>query len=253
VNKRIKNLTSIAAVVALVFTVIGCNQRSGTDTPTANAPAANSAPPAAATTTTAAAKDISGSYTVSGQNEGGGGDYAGELKVTKRDQVYQFSWTSGSKSYDGVGVQTANSVGVAYTEGADGKGCGVVLYQIKPDATLDGKAGYWGVNEAESEMATRTSGSGLEGSYDLKGTNTKGGNYAGKLTVKKEGAGYKFQWTAPSALTGFGIQGADMVAVGIGGNQCGFVGYDIQPDGSLSGKWGSPGSPSVGTEVAKKK
>jgi hypothetical protein len=251
VDKNLNAVTSIIAVAALVFVNIACNQSSGTNAPAANAPAANAAP--AAPTTTAPARDISGDYTVSGQNEGGGGDYAGDLKVAKRDQVYQFSWTSGDKTYDGVGVQGGNSVGVAFTEGTDGKGCGVVLYQIKPDGTLEGKAGYWGVNTAESETATRTSGTGLEGSYDLKGTNTDGGNYTGKLTVKKEGAGYRFQWSAPSALTGFGIQGADMVAVGIGGNQCGFVGYDIQPDGSLSGKWGSPGSTSVGTEVAKKK
>lgn len=251
-NKSGNVLSSIFVAVALIVISVGCNQSSDTTPPGVNAPAANSGP-AAATTSTAPAKDISGDYTVSGQNEGGGGDYNGELKVTKRDQVYQFSWTSGDKTYDGVGVQAANSVGVAFTEGVDGKGCGVVLYQIKPDGTLEGKAGYWGVNQAEIETATRTSGSGLEGSYDLKGTNTQGGNYTGKLTVKREGTGYRFQWSAPSAITGFGIQGADMVAVGIGGNQCGFVGYDIQPDGSLSGKWGSPGSIAVGTEVAKKK
>lgn len=251
-NKTGNTLSSIIAVIAIVVVGIGCNQSTESDAPSANATAANTAPATSPATTTPS-KDVSGSYTVSGQNEGGRGNYTGDLTVTKRDQVYQFTWTSGDKTYDGVGVQAANSVGVAFTEGADGKGCGVVLYQIKADGTLEGKAGYWGVNTAESETATRTSGNGLEGSYDLKGTNTQGGTYTGKLTVKKEGAGYRFQWSAPSALTGFGIQGADMVAVGIGGNQCGFVGYDIQPDGSLSGKWGSPGSTSVGTEVAKKK
>lgn len=250
---RIRNATSIIALASLLTVGIACNQSSSSDTPTANSTtAANTAPPSN-TTTSSPAKDISGNYTVTGQNEGGGGNYVGDLTVTKRGEVYQFSWKSGDRTYDGVGVQAANSVGVAYTEGTDGKGCGVVLYQIKPDGTLEGKAGYWGVNQAETETATRTSGTGLEGSYDIKGTNTDGGNYTGKLTVKREGAGYRFQWTAPSALTGFGIQGADMVAVGIGGNQCGFVGYDIRPDGSLDGKWGSPGSTSVGSEVAKKK
>jgi hypothetical protein len=252
VNKNLNALTSLISVAALIFLSIACNQSSGTDAPAANAPAANTAP-AASTTSTTTLKDVSGSYAVNGQNEGGAGNYTGDLTVTKRDQVYQFTWKSGDKTYDGVGVQGGNSVAVAFTEGTDGKGCGVVLYQIRPDGTLEGKAGYWGVNQAESETATRTSGTGLEGSYDLKGTNTQGGNYTGKLSVKREGAGYRFQWAAPSSITGFGIQGADMVAVGIGGKQCGFVGYDIQPDGTLSGKWGSPGSTAVGTEVAKKK
>lgn len=246
-NNHVNSLTAIFAIAVLVIVSIACNQSAGTD-----APAANTAP-AATTTSTATSKDISGGYTVSGQNEGGGGGYAGDLTVTKRDEVYQFTWKSGDRTYGGVGVQAGNSVGVAFTEGTDGKGCGVVLYQIKPDGSLDGKAGYWGVNEAESETATRTSGTDLEGSYDLKGTNPQGQSYTGKLNVMKEAAGFRFQWTAPTAISGFGIRGADMVAVGIGGSKCGFVGYDIKPDGSLDGKWGSAGSTAVGSEVAKKK
>lgn len=258
-TKHFNTLSFLMVVVVLIATVAGCNQSSGTDAPTAGDATSDNTATTADTSTSSTAqttntlKDISGSYSVSGKNEGGGGDYVGDLIVTKRDQVYQFSWTSGDRTYDGVGVQGGNSVGVAFTNGTDGSGCGVVLYQIKPDGTLEGKAGYWGVNTAETETATRTSGSGLEGSYDLKGTNPEGKSYTGKLTVKKEGAGYRFQWTTPSSITGFGIQGADMIAVGIGGDQCGFVGYDIKPDGSLDGKWGSPGATSVGTEVAKKK
>jgi len=190
---------------------------------------------------------------VTGQNEGGGGNYGGDLTVTKRDEVYQFSWKSGDKTYDGVGVQAANSVGVSFTEGDDGTGCGVVLYQIEPNGTLNGKAGYWGVNQSESETATRTSGTDLDGAYDIKGSTPDGKSYEGKLTVKKQGAGYDFTWNTGNTLKGFGIRGANMVAVGIGGSKCGFVGYDIQGDGSLQGKWGSAGSTDVGTETAKKK
>ncbi|MEQ1761995.1 MAG: hypothetical protein ABL984_02505 [Pyrinomonadaceae bacterium] len=246
----------ISCVLALLIAVLGglaCNQASsGTDTQAANTAASNTSAPTS-TTTAAAIKDISGSYTVSGQNEGGGGDYGGDLAVTKRDEVYQFSWKSGNRTYDGVGVQTGNSVGVSYTEGSDGKGCGVILYSIKPDGNLDGKFGYWGVNEAETETATRTSGTDLDGSYNVKGSNPDGTNYEGKLNVKKQGAGYAFEWNAGNTSTGFGIRGADMVAVGIGGAKCGFVGYDVAADGSLNGKWGSAGSTDVGTEIAKKK
>ena len=252
-----RSANSISCVLSLFLAIAassGCNQSPSFGTATsANTAASNSAAIPASTATTASTKDISGSYTITGQNEGGGGDYNGELTVAKRDQVYQFSWKSGEKIYDGVGVQSGNSVGVSFTEGSDGKGCGVVLYQIKPDGSLDGKAGYWGVNEAESETATRTSGTELEGSYDLNGSSPDGKSYEGKLSVKKEGAGYRFAWNTGNTLTGFGIRGANMVAVGIGGAQCGFVGYDIQPDGSLEGKWGSAGSTDVGTEVARKK
>ena len=234
----------------MIFAGIACNKAS--ETPAANTAASPASQPASTNPSTSS-KDISGNYTVSGQNEGGGGNYGGDLTVTKRDEVYQFSWKSGDKTYDGVGVQAGKSVGVSFTEGSDGKGCGVVLYQIKPDGSLDGKAGYWGVNEAETETATRTAGTDLEGSYDIKGANPGGQSYQGKLNVKKQGAGYRFEWNAVSTFDGFGIRGADMVAVGIGGDQCGFVGYDVLADGTLQGKWGSAGSTSVGTETAKKK
>lgn len=242
----------IAAAVA-IFVAVGCNQTSSSNAPITNTAATNSVQAPANQTAPAVTKDISGSYSVSGKNEGGGGEYGGDLTVTKRDEVYQFSWKSGEKAYDGVGVQGGSSVGVSFSEGSDGKGCGVVLYQIKPDGNLDGKAGYWGVNEAETETASRTSGSDLEGSYDVKGSSPDGKSYNGKLNVKKQGAGYNFQWNTGNTLTGFGIRGADMVAVGIGGARCGFVGYDVLPDGTLNGKWGSAGSTDVGTEIAKKK
>lgn len=251
-NKTYPKLTLVSAFAFLLFISLACNN--------AEPPAANSASQtnaAAPSNTTAApvssSKDISGDYTIAGTNEGGGGAYQGALKVTKRDEVYQFSWASGDRTYDGVGVQTNNAVGVAFSEGADGKGCGVVLYAIGADGTLNGKAGYWGVNESETETAKHTSGTGLEGSYDITGTNIEGKDYKGTLAVKKSGAGYDFAWNAGQPLKGFGILGDKMVAVGIGGSKCGFVGYDVMPDGTLAGKWGSPGSTSVGTEVAKKK
>lgn len=252
--KRSLNTTSCAiALVSALLVGIGCNQGSKSEVPAANTSATNTSTTPSSTTMPAATKEISGNYTVSGQNEGGGGNYAGDLTVTKRDEVFQFSWKSGDKTYDGVGVQAGNSVGVAFTEGSDGKGCGVVLYQIKPDGTLDGKAGYWGVNESETETATRTSGTDLEGTYDVKGASPDGKGYQGKLSVMKQGAGYSFEWNTGNTLKGFGIRGADMVAVGLGGAQCGFVGYDVLADGTLQGKWGSAGSTAVGTETAKKK
>ena len=253
-NKNRPKLTILVCLCFLALAGLACNSTSSEQTPVANAqnaaPASNAA---AASTSTGAMKDISGNYTVSGQNEGGGGEYGGDLNVTKRDDVYQFSWKSGTNQYDGVGVQAGNSVAASFIEGTDGKGCGVVLYQIGANGNLDGKAGYWGVNQAETEKATRTGGSDLEGTYDVSGSNTGGKTYTGKLNVKKEGAGYRFAWTTGENFNGFGIRGADMVAVGLGGSNCGFVGYDIKPDGTLDGKWGSQGTTSVGTEIAKKK
>lgn len=198
-------------------------------------------------------KDIAGSYATDGTNPDGKGEYKADLTITKHGEVFQFSWNSGGNEYDGVGVVNGNHAAVSYTDGTDGKGCGVVLYQIKEDGTLQGKSGYWGVNEAEVETARRTGGTGLEGSYSIKGTNPNGKDYSGTLTVSKAGEGYTFKWNSDNVVEGFGIRGGDMIAVGFAGKKCAFVGYDIKEDGTLDGKWGSSASKVFGTEVAKKK
>ena len=251
-NKTFPKLSLVVCLALVALTGTSCTKADNTVVdkvaPSPATPSSN-----AATAPAPAAKDISGEYTITGTNEGGGGNYDGELKVTKRDEVYQFSWSSGGRTYDGVGVRTDNNVAVAFTEGSDGKGCGVVLYKIAAEGSLEGKAGYWGVNESELEKATRASGSDLEGNYDVVGSNPGGKEYKGKLGVKKAGVGYAFTWNTGTTSTGFGVRSGDKVAVGIGGTQCGFVSYDIKPDGTLDGKWGGQGSTSVGTEIAKKK
>jgi hypothetical protein len=198
-------------------------------------------------------KDIAGNYAATGTNPDGQGEYKADLAITKQGEVFQFSWVSAGRDYDGVGVVNGDHAAVSYVDGTNGKGCGVVLYQITEDGSLQGKVGYWGVNEAEVETARRTGGSDLEGDYSIKGTNPEGKDYAGKLTVSKAGEGYKFKWDAGASLEGFGIRGGDMVAVGFGGKQCAFVGYDIKDDGTLDGKWGNAASKVFGTEIAKKK
>lgn len=252
----------IAAVGFVLFSslIVGaCNFSVGTNTSntTSNTTAANNSNTNSTSTTSkpAPAKDvdIAGKYDAVGTNPDGGGEYKAELTVTRRDDVYQFSWVSGKNSYDGVGVMTDGEVAVSYTDGSNGKGCGVVLYKIASDGSMNGKVGYWGTNTMETETAKRTSGSDLEGSYDIEGKNPEGKPYKGKLDVKKDGEGYSFKWSAGVELTGFGIRAGEFVAVGFGGKQCSFVGYDVQADGTLAGKWGGQGSTKFGTETAKKK
>src|SRR5258705_10737152 len=105
--------------------------------------------------------DIAGEYAVAGTNEDGS-PYRGELDVIKHGDVYQFRWHAGQQ-YDGVGIQNGKVIAVAFAQGANGKGCGVVSYQILADGTLDGAWGYWGVNERGTERAQRTSGSDVAG------------------------------------------------------------------------------------------
>ena len=201
-----------------------------------------------------ATKSIAGSYSATGTNPNGSA-YKADLVITPHEDVYQFTWTSGKVSYDGVGVMSDNEVAVSFTDGSSGKGCGVVLYKIASDGSMEGKAGYWGTNlmEIENAVPQKKGGSDLDGVYDITGKTPDGKDYKGTLTVIKSGPGYTFDWNTGGSLSGLGIRAGNFVAVGFGGKQCSFVGYDVQPDGTLDGKWGGLGVKSLGSEIAKKK
>lgn len=239
-----KSWWNIALTFGLLITVgLGCKSGATTTTNTASQPEVASPSPMAAP------PDIAGSYAVVGTNPNGS-PYKGDLEVIKHGDVYQFRWSAGSQS-DGVGVINGNVVAVAFANGADGKGCGVVDYVITADGTLDGRWGYWGVDESGTETGKLTSGSGLVGAYTTNGSNPDGKPYKGTMTVAAEGNGYKFIWS--NGAQGFGVKQGNNVAVGIGGARCGFVSYQIKPDGLLDGIWGGSGTSSTGTEKATKK
>src|SRR5258705_11234346 len=124
--------SSLIGLSFLVFGVLGCGSsasKSADPTP-ANS---NSDQP---TTTTAGLLDIAGHYSITGANEDGS-PYKGELEIIKQGEVYQFRWNAG-KQYDGVGVENGRGIAVAFTEGSDGKGCGVLSYQLMGVGAFEG-------------------------------------------------------------------------------------------------------------------
>lgn len=250
------DLSFIIAMAILSIAALGCNfslgKGGGNSSSAITSDNSSDTAKAAETPDSGNSPDISGKYTAIGTNPNGGGQYKADLLVTKRDEVYQFSWLSGKSSFDGVGVMTNDVAAVSYTDGENGKGCGVVLYDIAANGDLSGKAGYWGVNSAESEKAVRKNGSGLEGDYDINGRTPDGKDYKGKLNVKKAGEGYKFSWDVGGTLDGFGIQVGNKAAVGFGGKQCLFVAYTVAADGTLNGKWGGFSTTTFGSETASK-
>jgi hypothetical protein len=241
--KRNSLFSCLLALALFVACVLGCN-KSGSLTKT-DAPANSNSAQQPATT-----PDIAGSYSVVGSNPNGS-PYKGALDVIKHSSdVYQFRWNAG-RQYDGIGVPNGNVVAVAFTEGKNGTGCGVVSYQIKSDGSLDGRWGYWGRDESGTEKTERTSGSGVAGEYALTGTNPNGSSYKGTMTVESRAAGYTFVWS--NGASGFGVKQGDTLSVGIGGSRCAFVAYEIKAGGVLEGVWGGYGSDKTGTEIATKK
>jgi hypothetical protein len=236
------------ASALLIACVIGCKSSGSSTSSTTNKTDSATNPNNTTTATSnTTPPDIAGKYNVAGSNPGGG-NYKGTLEIIRQGDVYQFRWNAGTQ-YDGVGVANGNVVAVSFANGPNGKGCGVIDYEIAADGTLDGKWGYWGMNEAGTEKATRTGGSGLEGDYDAAGKNPDGKEYKAKLTVEPAGNLYRFVWS--NNTDGVGIKQGNNVAVGIGGKRCGFVAYEIRSDG-LDGIWGGYGSDKTGTEKATK-
>jgi hypothetical protein len=258
--KKLNWITTAIFVAALGALALGCNlsktsSNSNTtsaahdnkNSNTSSSPAANGQDHSKSASS-AAKPDIAGKYNITGTNPDGGA-YKGTMEVIARGDVYQFKWDAGSQ-YDGIGVQNGNIIAVSYTTGSNGKGCGVVDYDIQGDGTLAGKWGYWGTNEMGTENAMRTGGSSLAGEYDATGKNPDGKEYKAKLTVEPAGNLYHFVWSNNSE--GVGIKRGNNVAVGIGGARCGFVTYQVQSNGSLDGIWGGGGSDKTGTEIAIK-
>lgn len=252
--KSLSRHRSVLALALLAGLVLGCKSTttstssSNSNTKEDSSKNSNAKTKTTSSSTNAPAPNIAGKYNITGTNPEGGA-YKGTLEVIMRGDVYQFRWNAGTQ-YDGVGVQNGSIVAVAYANGSDGKGCGVIDYDIASDGSLSGKWGYWGVNDAGTESASRTTGSSLVGEYDATGKNPDGKQYKAHLTVEPAGNLYRFGWS--NNTDGIGIKRGDNVAVGIGGTRCGFVTYQVQADGSLDGIWGGGGSDKTGTEKAVK-
>ena len=190
--------------------------------------------------------NFEGRYNVLGTNPNGD-RYSGTLEVIAHGGVYQFRWNAGTQ-YDGIGVKNGRLVAVAFTNGSVGTGCGVINYNILNDGTLDGVWGNWGTDGSGTERAKHVAGRGVEGQYAATGTNPNGTPYQVNISVAAAGSGYRFVWS--NNTEGFGIRRGNNLAVGFGGERCGFVAYELMPDGSLDGVWGGSGSQQTGTEKA---
>ena len=193
---------------------------------------------------------LAGNYTVTGKNLDGT-SYEGDLEIIKRGEVYQFLWRVG-REYDGIGIENGSTVAVSFSDGKDGRGCGVVNYRLGEGGTLNGRWGYWGINQSGAETATRLAGAGpLTGEYVTSGQNYDGKKYRGKLFVQPTGGGYNFTWD--NGDEGFGIRQGGNIVASVGETPCNFVAYQVKPDGSLKGLWGGGGDNQIGTEEAVRK
>ena len=196
--------------------------------------------------------ELSGVYTVSGRNENSAKPYEGSLTVENREEAYRFNWQTNLDKYNGTGVQMNDAVAVTYTDGLDGKDCGVVLYKIAADGSLDGRVVTNGEYTFGIETAVRMEGTSFDGKYSVSGKTNYGREYKGTIDIARNGSGYQATWGGGVPRVGFGMWRGDRAAIGFGGWQCSFVLFKVQPGGDLEGRWGSQRTVAFGTENAKK-
>lgn len=83
----------------------------------------------------ASAQSIGGTYTVSGTNFDGS-RYGGEAEIVLTSQTTcVIHWTTGGTTSDGICMRNGTAFSAGYVMGND---IGLVVYQVKPDGTLDG-------------------------------------------------------------------------------------------------------------------
>ena len=73
----------------------------------------------------ACAADPVGSYTVEGNNPGGGSHYSGTVTISRTGDTYRVVWVVGSTRYVGTGIGDKDFIAVSYRSGND---TGLALY-----------------------------------------------------------------------------------------------------------------------------
>ena len=71
------------------------------------------------------AADPVGSYTVQGNNPGGGSHYSGTVTISRTGDTYSVVWVVGSTRYVGTGIGNKDFIAVSYRSGND---TGLALY-----------------------------------------------------------------------------------------------------------------------------
>lgn len=196
---------------------------------------------------------LSGAFNIEGAGPNDSEPYNGLLTIAPQGDVYSFRWATTAGSRAGIGVQIGDATAASYAATGGGEGCGVVLYKIAPDGTLDGRIARWGEEKFATEKATRIEGTGFIGKYTVAGASAAGGQYSGTLSIKKDGAGYDLEWKiGDKPLIAFGTWKGIVAAASFGGRQCSFALYDVHSNGNLEGTWGGQKAVTFGTESAKR-
>ncbi len=197
--------------------------------------------------------DLTGSYTIaSSSNPGSTVGYKGTVTLAKSGSTYKVDWAvTNTPPYHGVAIPTGDTLAVGWGAGTE---YGVAVYKVA-GGTL---TGTWAT--AASGGATGTEviegPPGVSGTYKITSAKAPGGkSYTGSVTIAPGGEARNVEWKLAdgSSYSGTGILDGDTLIVGWGeaGKGAGVVDYKVSGT-TLTGRWGVPGTATLGTETLTK-
>lgn len=177
-----------------------------------------------------------------------GEPYTGNVTITPAGTRYALQWQAAGSDYSGIGMADGNKLCVAF--GSDT--FSVLLFRIQPDGTLKGRwaSSAFGSGDRDAfENATGGSPGKVEGNYTVKGLNSDGTNYQGKLKIVKTSQTFQFEWEVlGTTIKGVGIKVGDSLFVASGDKTpLGVIGYTFEGT-RVKGVWTLAGEGVIGKE-----
>jgi hypothetical protein len=192
-------------------------------------------------------------YNVTGKDLDGRA-YKGALAITHTGDVYQMEWNVG-KLYSGAGILTGNILSVGWGSVL----CGVAVFQVQDDGSLDGIWSITGEKTLGTERAARAdkpADKSIAGNYTVSGTNLDGTPHTGTLKITRNGEAYHLNWQIDDTANyvGVGLLEDKTLSVGWGAvaDLCRVTAYRVKRDSTLTGRWSAVGKDKIGTEEALK-
>lgn len=177
-----------------------------------------------------------------------GESYTGKVSITPSGTRYGLQWQAAGSDYGGIALAEGNRLCAAFGSGT----VSAILYRIQSDGTLKGRwaSTAFGSGDRDAfENATAGSPGMVEGRYAVKGLNSDGTSYQGKLKIEKTNQTFQLEWEVlGTTIKGVGIRVGDALFVAAGDKTpLGVIGYTFEGT-RAKGIWTLAGEGLIGKE-----
>lgn len=177
-----------------------------------------------------------------------GESYTGKVSITPAGTRYSVQWQAAGSDYNGIALAEGNKLCAAFSS----ETFSVILYRIQSDGTLKGRwasSAFAAGDRDAFENATGGAAGKIEGKYVVKGLNSDGTNYQGKLKIVKTSQTFQLEWEVlGTTIKGVGIRVGDALFVASGDRTpLGVVGYTFEGT-RAKGVWTLAGEGVLGKE-----